>query len=135
MLTFAALLAAILGFGLLAFTYDRNRRAELRLSPLTRTTAWILSAIGGLSLLGSGIASMLDFGVLFGLVAWVGWLAMGALASVVILAVVVSRIASEDSASQRAPALHPRRPAVTVPAPPAQPAPRTPADTVQSLRR
>jgi Protein of unknown function (DUF3325) len=116
MLKLAALLAAIAGFGLLAFTYDRNRRAELRHSALSRTTSWILSAVGGISLLCSGLASMLDFGVLFGLVAWVGWLAMGALAAVAILALAVSRIASEDSASQRAPALHPRRPAVTVPA-------------------
>jgi hypothetical protein len=114
MLKFAALLAAIIGFGLLSFMYDRNRRAELRHSALTRTTAWILSAVGGISLLFSGLASMIDFGVLFGLVAWVGWLAMGALAAVVILALAVSRTASEDSASQRAPALHPRRPAVTV---------------------
>jgi predicted lipid-binding transport protein (Tim44 family) len=114
MLKFAALLAAIIGFGLLSFMYDRNRRAELRHSALTRTTAWILSAVGGISLLFSGLASMIDFGVLFGLVAWVGWLAMGALAAVVILALTVSRTASEDSASQRAPALHPRRPAVTV---------------------
>jgi predicted lipid-binding transport protein (Tim44 family) len=113
MLKFAALLAAIIGFGLLSFMYDRNRRAELRHSALTRTTAWILSAVGGISLLFSGLASMIDFGVLFGLVAWVGWLAMGALAAVVILALTVSRTASEDSASQRAPALHPRRPAVT----------------------
>jgi hypothetical protein len=127
MLTFAALLAAIIGFGLLAFTYDRNRRAELRLSPLTRTTARILSAVGGISLLCSGLASMLDFGVLFGLVAWVGWLAIGAFASVAILALAVSRIASEDSPSQRAPALHPRRPAVTVPAQAGQ---QTAADTV-----
>jgi hypothetical protein len=114
MLKFAALLAAIIGFGLLSFMYDRNRRAELRHSALTRTTAWILSAVGGISLLFSGLASMIDFGVLFGLVAWVGWLAMGALAAVVILALAVSRTASEDSASQRAPALHPRRPAVAV---------------------
>jgi predicted lipid-binding transport protein (Tim44 family) len=113
MLKLAALIAALLGFGLLVFTYDRNRRAELRQSALTRTTAWILSAVGGISLLTSGFVSMLDFGVLFGLVAWVGWLAMGALASVAILALVVSRIASEESASQRAPALYPRRPAVT----------------------
>jgi hypothetical protein len=113
MLKIAALFAAIIGFGLLAFTYDRNRRAELRHSALSRTTAWILSAVGGVSLLCSGLASMVDFGVLFGLVAWVGWLAMGALAAVAILALTVSRIASEDSASQRAPALHPRRPAVT----------------------
>jgi Protein of unknown function (DUF3325) len=113
MLKLAALFAAIVGFGLLAFTYDRNRRAELRHSAVTRTTAWILSAVGGISLLFSGLASMLDFGVFFGLVAWVGWLAMGALAAVAILALAVSRIASEDSASQRAPALHPRRPAVT----------------------
>jgi len=114
MLKLAALFAAIAGFGLLAFTYDRNRRAELRHSALSRTTAWLLSAVGGISLLFSGLASMLDFGVLFGMVAWVGWLAMGALAAVAILALTVSRIASEDSASQRAPALHPRRPAVTV---------------------
>jgi hypothetical protein len=114
MLKLAALFTAIIGFGLLAFMYDRNRRAELRHSALSRTTAWILSAVGGISLLCSGLVSMLDFGVLFGLVAWVGWLAMGALAAVAILAVTVSRIASEDSASQRAPALHPRRPAVTV---------------------
>jgi hypothetical protein len=114
MLKLAALFAAIIGFGLLAFTYDRNRRAELRHSAVTRTTAWILSAVGGISLLFSGFASIIDFGVLFGLVAWVGWLAMGALAAVTILALTVSRIASEDSASQRAPALHPRRPAVTV---------------------
>jgi hypothetical protein len=113
MLKLSALIAAILGFGLLAFTYDRNRRSELRHSALTRTTAWMLSALGGVSLLFSGLASILDFGVLFGLVAWVGWLAMGALAAVAILALAVSRIASEDSASQRAPALHPRRPAVT----------------------
>jgi predicted lipid-binding transport protein (Tim44 family) len=113
MLKIAALFAAIIGFGLLAFTYDRNRRAELRHSAVTRTTAWILSAVGGISLLFSGLASILDFGVFFGLVAWVGWLAMGALAAVAILALTVSRIASEDSASQRAPALHPRRPAVT----------------------
>src|SRR5262249_6099317 len=113
MLKIAALFAAIIGFGLLAFTYDRNRRAELRHSALTRTTSWILSAVGGISLLFSGLASILDFGVLFGLVAWVCWLAMGALAAVAILALAVSRIASEDSASQRAPALHPRRPAVT----------------------
>jgi hypothetical protein len=113
MLKIAALFAAIIGFGLLAFTYDRNRRAELRHSAVTRTTAWILSAVGGISLLFSGLASILDFGVLFGLVAWIGWLAMGALAAVAILALTVSRIASEDSASQRAPALHPRRPAVT----------------------
>jgi hypothetical protein len=113
MLKLAALFAAIIGFGLLAFTYDRNRRAELRHSAVTRTTAWILSAVGGISLLFSGLASMIDFGVFFGLVAWVGWLAMGALAAVAILALTVSRIASEDSASQRAPALHPRRPAVT----------------------
>jgi hypothetical protein len=114
MLKIAALLTAVVGFGLLTFMYDRNRRAELRHSAATRTTAWILSAVGGISLLCSGLASMLDFGVLFGLVAWVGWLAMGALAAVAVLALVVSRIASEDSASQRAPALHPRRPAVTV---------------------
>jgi hypothetical protein len=113
MLKILALFAAIIGFGLLAFTYDRNRRAELRHSAVTRTTAWILSAVGGISLLFSGLASILDFGVFFGLVAWVGWLAMGALAAVAILALAVSRIASEDSASQRAPALHPRRPAVT----------------------
>jgi predicted lipid-binding transport protein (Tim44 family) len=113
MLKLAALIAAIVGFGLLAFTYDRNRRAELRQSALTRTTARVLSAVGGISLLFSGLASMLDFGVLFGLVAWVGWLVMGALTSVAILALVVSRIASEESASQRAPALYPRRPAVT----------------------
>jgi predicted lipid-binding transport protein (Tim44 family) len=116
MLKLAALIAAILGFGILVFAYDRNRRAELRQSALTRTTAWILSAVGGISLLTSGFVSMLDFGVLFGLVAWIGWLAMGALASVVVLALVVSRIASEESASQRAPALYPRRPAVTAPA-------------------
>lgn len=122
MLKLAALLAAIVGFGLLAFMYDRNRRAELRHSAVTRTTAWILSAVGGISLLFSGLASILDFGVLFGLVAWVGWLAMGALAAVAILALAVSRIASEDSASQRAPALHPRRPAVTVQARAAAPA-------------
>jgi hypothetical protein len=114
MLKLAALFAAVAGFGLLAFMYDRNRRAELRHSALSRTTAWLLSAVGGVSLLCSGLASMLDFGVLFGLVAWVGWLAMGALAAVAVLALTVSRIASEDSASQRAPALHPRRPAVTV---------------------
>jgi predicted lipid-binding transport protein (Tim44 family) len=113
MLKLAALIAAVLGFGLLVFTYDRNRRAELQQSAVTRATAWILSAVGGISLLFSGLASILDFGVLFGLVAWVGWLAMGALTSVVILALVVSRIASEESASQRAPALYPRRPAVT----------------------
>jgi hypothetical protein len=113
MLTIAALIAAILGFGLLAFTYDRNRRAELRQSAMTRTTAWILSAVGGISLLFSGLASMLDFGVLFGLVAWIGWLAIGGLAGIAILALAASRIASEDSSSQRAPALHPRRPAVT----------------------
>jgi predicted lipid-binding transport protein (Tim44 family) len=113
MLTLTALIAAILGFGLLAFTYDRNRRAELRQSAVTRTTAWILSAVGGVSLLFSGLASMLDFGVLFGLVAWVGWLAIGGLAAVAILALAASRIASEHSSSQRAPALHPRRPAVT----------------------
>ncbi len=113
MLTLAALIAAILGFGLLAFTYDRNRRAELRQSAITRTTAWILSAVGGISLLFSGLASMLDFGVLFGLVAWIGWLAIGGLVGIAILALAVSRIASEESSSLRAPALHPRRPAVT----------------------
>lgn len=123
MLKLAALFAAIIGFGLLAFTYDRNRRAELRHSAVTRTTAWILSAVGGISLLFSGLASILDFGVLFGLVAWVGWLAMGALTAVAILALTVSRIASEDSASQRAPALHPRRPAVTAQARATEPAP------------
>jgi hypothetical protein len=114
MLTFAAIITAIVGFGLLAFTYDRNRRAELRPSRLTRTTARILTAAGGISLLFSGFASIVDFGGLFGLVAWIGWLTMGALVSVVVLALTVSRIASENSASQRAPALHPRRPAVTM---------------------
>src|SRR6185369_9817129 len=126
MLKLAALFAAVIGFGLLAFTYDRNRRAELRHSAVTRTTAWILSAVGGISLLFSGLASILDFGVLFGLVAWVGWLAMGALAAVTVLALTVSRIASEDSASQRAPALHPRRPAVTVQARATEPTPSVP---------
>ncbi len=116
MWTIAALITAVVGFGLLAFTYDRNRRAELRSSPMTRVTARILSAAGGISLLFSGIASIVDFGGLFGLVAWIGWLTMGALVSVAILAIAVSRIASENSASQRAPALHPRRPAVTMPA-------------------
>jgi hypothetical protein len=113
MLTIVALFTAVIGFGLLAFTYDRNRRSELRTSSLTRVTARILSAAGGISLLFSGIASIVDFGLLFGLVAWIGWLTVGAFVSVAILALTVSRIASENSASQRAPALHPRRPAVT----------------------
>ncbi len=136
MLTLAALVAAILGFGLLAFTYDRNRRAELRQSAVTKTTAWILSAVGGISLLFSGLVSMLDFGVLFGLVAWIGWLAIGGLAGIAILALAVSRIASEDSPSQRAPALHPRRPAVTAQAratvPPASSATPLPVSTTAS---
>jgi hypothetical protein len=135
MLKLAALFAAVIGFGLLAFTYDRNRRAELRHSAVTRTTAWILSAVGGISLLCSGLVSMLDFGVLFGLVAWVGWLAIGALAAVAILALAVSRIASEDSASQRAPALHPRRPAVTAQARATAPTPSPSAgQPVQTAR-
>ena len=45
---------------------------------------------GALCLLGCGAVSVWQYGWGFGLVAWVGWLAVGALAGVVVLALIAA---------------------------------------------
>ena len=86
MLALIAALCSFLGFILLALSYDRMvDRADPALG--ARVSTRLGQAAGTLCLLGSGGVSVWQYGWGFGLVAWAGWLAVGALAGVAVLAV------------------------------------------------
>jgi hypothetical protein len=90
MLVLTAALASFIGFGLLAASYDQMMVGRPRPKLLNRVSARLGQAGGGASLLVCGGASVVEFGWAFGLVAWVGWLAVGALAGVTVLTLVAS---------------------------------------------
>lgn len=52
-----------------------------------RVSARLGQGAGALALFGCGAASVYQYGWAFGLMAWVGWLAVGALAGVAVLAI------------------------------------------------
>jgi hypothetical protein len=79
-------LAAFLGFGLLALSHDRMvDRHEPALG--ARVSTRLGQLLGGASLLTVGGLSVFEYGWGFGLVAWAGWLAVGALSGVSVLAI------------------------------------------------
>jgi hypothetical protein len=83
-----ALIAAVcsfLGFIFLALSYDRMvDHTDPALGARVSTRVGQLA--GSLCLLGCGAVSIWQYGWGFGLVAWAGWLAVGALAGVAVLA-------------------------------------------------
>lgn len=88
-LAFIAALCSFLGFILLALSYDRVLdRTDPALG--ARVSARLGQIAGILCLLGCGAVSVWHYGWGFGLVAWVGWLAVGALAGVALLAVLAA---------------------------------------------
>ncbi len=89
MLTLVELLTSIAGFGLLAATADLHQQGRA-LSLAARVFGGILRAIGSAGIVTSGVVSIIDFGWMLGLVAWVGWLTSGALAGIAILALTAS---------------------------------------------
>jgi hypothetical protein len=90
MLVLMAALASLIGFALLAASYDRMIARPTQ-KALSRVSTRLGQAGGGASLLLCGGASVVEFGWGFGLVAWVGWLAVGALAGVTVLTLLAAR--------------------------------------------
>jgi Protein of unknown function (DUF3325) len=88
----SALIAAVcsfFGFIFLALSYDRMvDRTDPALG--TRVSARVGQAAGSLGLIACGAMSVWQYGWGFGLVAWAGWLAVGALAGVAVLALLAA---------------------------------------------
>jgi len=84
-----AALASLLGFALLALSYDRIvDRTEPPFGIRLSTHAGQLA--GASCLLLVGVLSIYEYGLAFGVMAWAGWLAVGALSGVAVLAVVAA---------------------------------------------
>ena len=89
MIAFIAALCSFLGFIFLALSYDRMvDHSDPALGARVSTRVGQLA--GSLCLLGCGGLSVWQYGWGFGLVAWVGWLAVGALAGVGVLALLAA---------------------------------------------
>jgi hypothetical protein len=85
-----AFLSSLVGFALLALSYDRMvDRQDPALGARVSTGFGKLG--GSLCLLGCGAVSVYEFGWGFGLIAWVGWLAVGALFGVGVLTLIAVR--------------------------------------------
>jgi hypothetical protein len=88
-LAFTAALCSFFGFILLALSYDRMvDRTDPALG--ARVSTRLGQAAGALCLLGCGAISVWQYGWGFGLVAWVGWLAVSSLAGVAVLALLAA---------------------------------------------
>lgn len=90
MLVLTAALASFIGFALLAATYDRIIGQPTQ-RPLLHVSTRVGQAGGFASLLLCGGASVAEFGWGLGLVAWAGWLAVGALGAFTVLTLSASR--------------------------------------------
>jgi peptidoglycan biosynthesis protein MviN/MurJ (putative lipid II flippase) len=82
-----AAVSSVLGFVFLALSHDRmiDRHDDPALG--TRVSTRLGQAAGAICLLLCGAASVFQYGWGFGLVAWVGWLAVGAFVGVAVLAI------------------------------------------------